>query len=103
MIELGKRGEIFGEELLRDLDQHEIVRCFSNYGSGWPTDFPKLRDGDSLVCGYDQGLGERLIVCESLEDMQQLYNAYASGGALRIRWYTGEDAGFIMVTKPRRS
>jgi hypothetical protein len=97
MIELGKRDEIFGEELLRDLGQLEMTRCFSGYGSGRPTDFPQLREGDSLICGYDQGLGEHLFVCESLEDMQHLYDAYARGGALHIRWYTGEDAGFIAV------
>ncbi len=97
MIELGKRGEIFGEELLRDLDPLESRRCFSDYSSGRPTAFPRLQEGDSLICGYDQGLGERLIVCESLEEMQQLYEAYAAGWALHIKWYTGEDVGFVAM------
>lgn len=101
MIDLGKRGEIFGEDLLRDLEQHEKIRCFSDFGSGRPTAFPRLREGDSLICGYDQGLGERLIICKSLEDMQTLYDAYAVGGALHIKWYIGEDVGHVTVITRR--
>lgn len=52
---------------------------------------------DPIICGYDQGLGERMIVCETLDDMQQLYDAYARGGAVRIQWYVGPDPGFITV------
>lgn len=29
--------------------------------------------------------------------MQQLYDAYARGGALQIHWYSGDDPGFIQV------
>ena len=93
MIELGKKNEISGAELLQPL-----TLGFSDKDlSGRPTRMPSVPSGHSVVCGYDQGLGERIIVCESLEDMQQLYDAYAQGGALRICWYSGEDPGFIMI------
>jgi len=88
MFELGKRDECFGTELLRPITLS---------GFGRPTSFPSVPTGHSLICGYDQGLGERLIVCESLEDMQTLYDGYAQGGALTIKWYTGEDVGFVSV------
>lgn len=86
MIELGKKTEIFGADLLKRLSLY-----------GRPTTMPRVPTGHNVICGYDQGLGERMIVCESLEDMQQLYDAYARGGALQINWYSGEDAGFITV------
>src|SRR5258706_10518903 len=36
-----------------------------------------------------------MIVCDSVDDMQYLYDAYAGGGALRIKWYKAEDPAFI--------
>lgn len=87
LVELGKKDEIFGAELLQRLQ--------GVYGR--PTRMPHLPEGHSVICGYDQGLGERMFVCNTLEGMQQLYDAYAMGGALNIRWYSGEDPGFIQV------
>jgi hypothetical protein len=87
MFELGKRSEIFGAELLKPL----------SIGYGRPSQMPSLPQGHDVICGYDQGLGERMFVCESLEDMQQLYDSYARGYALYIYWYSGEDVGFVQV------
>ena len=85
MFELGKKKDIFGAELLEPVSI-----------SGRPKQMPALPSNKhSLICGYDQGLGERLIVCENLEDMQALYDAYYQGRALRINWYIGEDVGVI--------
>jgi hypothetical protein len=87
MRELGKKHEIFGAHLLRPL----------NIGYQRPTQMPALNEGDAVIAGYDQGLGERMIVCDTLEDMQQLFDAYARGGALTLTWYLGNDPGFITV------
>src|SRR5438270_12247091 len=87
MYELGKKDEIFGAELLREVQ--------GIYGR--PTSMPRLGKGDKVICGYDQGLGERMFVCESLADMQQLYDAYYQGGALQIHWYVGPEPGFITL------
>lgn len=54
---------------------------------GRPTALPPLWAWEKLVCGFDNGLGEKKIVCETLEDAQSLYDSYASGLALRIKWY----------------
>ncbi len=86
MLELGKKDEIFGAELLKPLPLY-----------GQPTSMPRLQQGEKVICGYDQGLGERMIVCDNLEEMQTLYGHYAQGGALRIHWYTAPDPGFITV------
>lgn len=86
MIELGNRKDLFGTELLKPLD----VR-------GRPKSMPFVPAGCKVICGYDQGLGERMFVCETTTDMQELYDAYARGGALQIRWYSGEDPGFITI------
>lgn len=87
MIELGKKSECFGVDLLVPLRNVH----------GRPTRLPPVPDGSQVICGYDQGLGERLFVCESLEDMQLLYDGYRKGGALSIYWYSGEDPGFIQI------
>jgi len=93
MIELGKRDEVFGADLLQPLTI-----------AGRPTRMPSLPSAEhKVICGYDQGLGERLFVCESIEDLQQLYDAYAQGGALVINWYIGEDPGFVQAVHPKDS
>lgn len=94
MIELGMKDEIFGAD---DLVLLSI--------SGRPTSMPRVQDGHQVICGYNQGLGERVIVCESFEDMQTLYDAYSQGSALTIRWYSGPDPGFVavLVTEERPS
>lgn len=92
MFELGKKGECFGTEFLKPLKGQFGQPIYEK-----PTTFPTLGKDESVICGYDQGLGERLIVCENLEDMQQLYDSYAQGCALQINWYTGKDVGFIFI------
>jgi hypothetical protein len=87
MKELGKKSETFGNDLLKP------VNLFKR-----PTEMPKLGEGERVICGYDQGLGERMIVCDSLADMQTLYDAgIVNGGALRVKWYTAPDPGRITV------
>jgi hypothetical protein len=96
MIELGKKNECFGVDdpgLFQPLTTGERLRM----GVSRPVALPNLPEGWDLICGYDQGLGERLLVCESLEDAQRLYDAYARGGALGLTWYKGLDAGFVTV------
>lgn len=74
--DLGKTGDLISL-VLKDLRLH-----------GRPEQLPRLPAGHRLFCGYDQGQGERLFLVETLEDMQQLDDAYAQGGALTIRWYS---------------
>ena len=81
MYELGKKDDVLDVKVT-DLGQLPNI---------WqrPTSFPFAGPDKVVVCGYDQGLGERLIVCESLQDMQVLYDKYAAGYALTIHWYRG--------------
>lgn len=94
MFELGMKSQAFGTDLLRQLRAHFEVRVDSR---GRPSEMPLLKGEEMVIAGYDQGLGERLIVCESLEDMQELWDNYAQGYALKLHWYAGEDPGFIRV------
>jgi hypothetical protein len=86
VIELGKKDEIFGADKLKPIDIQ-----------GRPMHMPATQPNEAVICGYDQGLGERMFICENLEQMQYLYDNYARGGALGIYWYAGEDPGFIIV------
>lgn len=52
-----------------------------------PKTFPKLPPGHCVVCGIDQGEGERLILCFSLESMAELQQEYRAGHATGITWY----------------
>jgi len=88
MINLGNKDEIFGAEHLQPL---EI--------DGRPTSMPPLRGDEAVICGYNQGLDEQMLVCENLQDMQELYDAYALGGALNIHWYRGANVGFAGSTR----
>jgi hypothetical protein len=90
MYELGKREECFGMELLQPLNVNA-------YGGCKPEFRPQVPEGHAIVCGFDQGLGERMIVCETFEDMTELHSKYSMGYALRIKWYSGPDPGFITV------
>lgn len=96
MYELGKKKEIAGAENLRLLKVYGEIQVDS---LGRPTRFPVLLGDDKLVAGYDQGLGERMIVCESLEDMQQLWDSYAAGWALNLNWYAG-DVVYLIYLPP---
>lgn len=92
MFELGKKDKCFGTEFLKPLNGQFGQPIYER-----PITFPILGKKESVICGYDQGCGERLIVCEDLADMQQLYDGYAQGWALRIKWYIGKDVGFAFI------
>ena len=86
MRELGKKNEIF------NADKFQTLRKL--YGR--PISMPHLPSSDhKVICGYDQGMGERMFVCESLGDMQDLYDSYVQGSAMKIYWYITECPGFI--------
>ena len=38
-----------------------------------------------------------LYVAENMDDVKQLWDFYAGGWALGIKWYAGEDPGFISI------
>jgi hypothetical protein len=58
--------------------------------SGRPTEMPRMAPEHKLFAGYDQGFGEKLIYCETLEEMQRLWDAYYAGGAVfPPKWYSG--------------
>lgn len=48
---------------------------------------PHLETDEKVICCYDLGLKEKFIICETLEDMQELFTIYTEGKAIRINWY----------------
>ncbi len=87
MKELGMKDKLLGKELLKPLIWH----------SRPPTGMPRLSPGEKVICGFNQGLGERMIVCDNLADMLKLDAAYAKGGAIEIKWYICKDPGVIIM------
>lgn len=90
-IKLGKKSEIFGAEQLRPLS-------IKKDRQGRPIEIPMFSNKDDrVICGFDQGLGEDLYVCETFADMQELDAAYGRGLALTIHWYTGTISAFVVA------
>lgn len=77
MIELGNKANLPNPE--------ELVPVMI-YGR--PVKLPPLPSANhKVVCGFDQGVHVRLFRCETVADMQELYDAYYQGFAPRINWY----------------
>jgi hypothetical protein len=74
MIPLGMKQHIIGAEQWSSLRIH-----------GRPQKMPKIPRGHTVVCGLKRCSTERMIVCESLEQMQTLYDKHA--GEATIVWY----------------
>jgi len=91
MIDMGLRNKCFG------LDDLTRFRALASYEleSGRPTRMPQLPGKWNVIAGWNRGLGEQMFICETLEDMQRLYDAYRQGLALRLNWYAGHDVGFV--------
>lgn len=62
MIELGKRADVLGVDQLKPLSRRDQLQLVGKRPDRMPD-----TQGGRLVCGYNQGLGERLIVirCDS--------------------------------------
>ncbi len=56
-------------------------------GTKRPRQFPSLPSGHQLVCGVDDGNGERIIICPSFESMLALHREYEKGHVAHITWY----------------
>lgn len=54
---------------------------------GRPTSMPFLAKGEKIIGVFNQGLGTKDSLCNSLADMQRLYDSYASGMALTLEWF----------------
>ncbi len=81
MYKLGMKTEVMGSELT---NLKSIIPAI--YGR--PSSMPHIWETNAkVVCGFDQGLGEKMFVVESLQDMQELYDKYAAGYAVNISWY----------------
>ncbi len=67
----------------------KFFKSFIDYqtdGRGRPTSVPRLVEDQTLVASYDQYVRVRHFVCDSVEDMQTLYDNYASGRAKSVNW-----------------
>jgi hypothetical protein len=55
--------------------------------SGRPSVMPYLKDGEQIIGLYDLGLRKERKVCQTLAEMQELYDFYYQGNALSLRWF----------------
>jgi hypothetical protein len=85
-VVLGKETEYFGMEKLRPLGIY-----------GEPTVYPTLPKDHKVIAKYDQSVYVLIIVCENIQDMQEVYQSYYLRGAVRLSWFSGEDPGFLFV------
>lgn len=78
-------GEVKDSGVLREVSQRVSRGFFERI----------VKEGGVVICGYDQGLGERLIVCQSFQDVEELQKAYNRGGARSVVWYVSKDILFM--------
>ena len=57
---------------------------------------PILKDSESLVVEYNQGLGAKLGLVQNLEGLCRAYN---QGMALRMDFFVGDDLGTITILR----
>ena len=71
----------------------ESIKQFKPYSDyqvdsrGRPVSAPHLVEDQTLIAGFDQYIRIRHFVCDGVEDMQSLYDAYASGSAKSVGWF----------------
>ena len=101
MIELGKKSEIFGADQLQRITISGRPTLMPS--ASWQQDHatgrtvPQLpSENHRVICGLKRGLHVYLFVCQSVEDMQRLWDAHDAGNASTIDWYTGEDPGLVI-------
>ena len=59
-----------------------------------PFYYPSLDEDEIVILGCNQGSGERIIACESLKDMQYLYDQCLTGWATDVKWYSAKRPKF---------
>jgi hypothetical protein len=93
MIDVGLKKDNPGADALVPVGDPLMQPWRELYGDrqGRPNKMPYLPEGHSLFAGYVQieSQGERLFLCDTLEDLQHLWDSYAVGGALvSPTWYS---------------
>ena len=97
MYEMGRRGTVIGADSLIPLQGQRFSGCLGGVGGNTPVAFPKLWDGEAVVCGlvrYREA-PEQLFRCDTLEDMLELYRSYYNGLYSIINWYLAPDLKVI--------
>jgi hypothetical protein len=92
MQRLGLRDQIpTATADLEPLSDEMREECFDNAVgiAGKPLRFPQLPSDHVLVCVYNMGMGEILNVCETIKDMQTLFDEHLRGTTISLEWYVG--------------
>ena len=76
MYELGKKEEF------SNLDK--ALTPLTIYGR--PGAFPQISQGEVVICEYNQFVWKKLYWCQTLEDMQQIWDAADSGDGF-VTWH----------------
>lgn len=74
MIDVGMKDANPGAQALVDLTVPRGPSPAVMPRSTRPAVLPRLPEGYRLFAGYDQGFGEKLVLVESLEDAQYLWD-----------------------------
>ena len=82
MIVIGDRSRCYG---LENLQRVEISL------SSRPVVMPRLPDGHRLFAIYDRLSGDQVVHCESVEEIQQLWDGYNMGGLITLAFHSTND------------
>lgn len=87
MIDLGYKEDMLDKDEFLLLTIPKSQRT----GNGYPTAMPTVPKGHRIFCGHTRRSKEQIYLCESLQDMQKLFDGYTKGLASNIVWYHAED------------
>ncbi len=88
MLELGLKSGIVSKEIFEKINVPDGPRLSQP---------PRLKDGFCLVCGIDEGQGERLYVCRSSSDIHEMNKRYGMGAARGMNWYQSPCDGLPLI------
>ncbi|MFZ2836369.1 MAG: hypothetical protein WAZ21_03540 [Candidatus Saccharimonadales bacterium] len=87
MIVAGDRSRCYGLENLQRVKISLSER---------PIAMPQLPEGHHLFAIYDRLSGEQVVLCETVEDVQQLWDGYNRGGLITLAFHsTNDEVGCI--------
>jgi hypothetical protein len=78
IIEFGRKSQIENPE--------QLLRFPINR---YPAKMPKIPKGHTIVCGLEQdgAEGERMAICETLEDVQNVWRKSSVLRSVHVSWY----------------
>lgn len=87
---VGDQSKCYGLDNLERLAQVSLLSR--------PSEMPVLRGGHFVVAIYRRVVEPQVVICETIEDIQELWDAYSVGNLIELEFFsTDNEVGVIGV------